>query len=162
MFNKAPDNTATSEHAHVIAPPPLIAVAAALSGFGLRELWPACLWPWHHAAIPEALCFAVSLLLAGPAIARMLQRRTAIFPHHTTTALVTSGPFRVTRNPLYLSLGLLLAGLALAMNSLAIAVMIAPWVVVMRYGVIAREERYLEGKFGEEYRAYCRRVRRWL
>jgi len=153
---------ASSDHAHVIAPPPLIAAAAALAGIGLRQLWPVPLWPWPHAAIPAGLCFAVALLLAGPAFARMLLARTAVIPHHATTALVTSGPFRFTRNPLYLSLGLLLAGLALAMNSLAIAVMIAPWAAVMRSGVIAREERYLEGKFGEEYRAYCRRVRRWL
>ena len=92
----------------------------------------------------------------------MLRMRTTVLPHHATTALVTSGPFRFTRNPLYLALGLVLTGLALAVNSMAMAVMIAPWALVMRYGVIAREEHYLEGKFGEEYRAYCRRVRRWL
>jgi protein-S-isoprenylcysteine O-methyltransferase Ste14 len=153
---------ATSDHAHVIAPPPLIAAAAALGGLGLRQLWPVRLWPWSNAAIPAGLCFAGALLLAGPALARMLLARTAIIPHHATTALVTTGPFRFTRNPLYLSFGFLLAGLALEVNSLAMAVMIAPWVIVMRRGVITREERYMEGKFGDEYRAYCRRVRRWL
>jgi protein-S-isoprenylcysteine O-methyltransferase Ste14 len=59
-------------------------------------------------------------------------------------------------------MGVGMAGVALAVNSLALLVIIAPWAVVMRYGVIAREERYLEGKFGRDYRAYCRRVRRWL
>ena len=75
--------------------------------------------------------------------------------------LVTSGPFRFTRNPIYLAMGVGMAGVALAVNSLALLVIIAPWAVVMRYGVIAREERYLGGKFGEDYRGYCRRVRRW-
>jgi protein-S-isoprenylcysteine O-methyltransferase Ste14 len=154
--------TATSDRAHVVAPPPLIAAAAVVGGASLRLLWPAHLWPWPHAAIPACSCFALSLLLAVPAVGRMLRIRTAIIPHHTTTGLVTSGPFRFTRNPLYLALGLLLAGVALAMNSLALAVMIVPWSIVMRYGVIAREEHYLEQKFGEDYRAYCRRVRRWL
>ena len=148
--------------AHVIAPPPLIAAAAALGGVGLRLWWPAPLWPWPEAMIPACACFAGSLLVAGPAGWRMWRTRTAIVPHHTTTALVVSGPFRFTRNPLYLALGLVLAGLAFATNSLAVAVMIVPWTIVMRYGVIAREERYLEGKFGEDYRAYCRRVRRWI
>jgi len=59
-------------------------------------------------------------------------------------------------------MGLLLAGVAFALNSLAMLLVIVPWAVVMHHGVIAREERYLEGTFGEDYRAYCRRVRRWL
>jgi protein-S-isoprenylcysteine O-methyltransferase Ste14 len=112
--------------------------------------------------IPATGCFAVAAILAGAAAGRFWHARTTVLPHRTTTALVTSGPFRLTRNPLYLSLGLLMAGAAFAMNSLAMLTMLAPWAVVMRYGVIAREERYLEGKFGEDYRAYCQRVRRWL
>jgi protein-S-isoprenylcysteine O-methyltransferase Ste14 len=150
------------DHAHVIAPPPLILVAAIVIGAGLRGGWPVPLWPWTGRWIPTAGCFATPLILAVGAAREMRRARTAILPDRTTTALVTSGPFRLTRNPLYLSLGLLLAGAAFAMNSLAVLAMIVPWAVVMRYGVIAREERYLERKFGEDYRAYRRRVRRWL
>jgi protein-S-isoprenylcysteine O-methyltransferase Ste14 len=153
---------ATADHAHVIAPPPLIAVAAMLIGAGLHCLWPAPLWPWPHAWAPAAACFAAALTLAGPAVRRIWQVRSSILPHRATTALVISGPYRVTRNPMYLAMGLLLAGVAFALNSLAMLLVIVPWTVVMRHGVIAREERYLEGKFGEDYRAYCRRVRRWL
>ncbi len=107
-------------------------------------------------------CFFVAVILAGAAAGRFWRAQTPVLPHRATTALVTSGPFRLTRNPLYLSLGLVLAGLAFALNSLAVLAMIAPWTLVMRYGVIAREEQYLELKFGEDYRAYCQRVRRWL
>jgi protein-S-isoprenylcysteine O-methyltransferase Ste14 len=154
--------TSASDHAHVIAPPPLIAAAALLLGLGGRSVWPIGCWPWDFVWIPAMACFAAAAILAAFAFARFWQARTTVLPHHTTTALVTSGPFRLTRNPLYLSIGLSLAGVAFAMNSLAMLAMVVPWAVVMRHGVIAREERYLEGKFGEDYRAYCRHVRRWL
>jgi protein-S-isoprenylcysteine O-methyltransferase Ste14 len=153
---------APADHAHLIAPPPLIAVVAAVLGAGLRFLWPAPLWPWSHAWAPMGACFAGALILAAAATRRSWRVRSTILPHRATTALVTSGPFRFTRNPLYLAMGLLLTGVAFAANSLAMFVVIGPWVIVMRCGVIAPEERYLEGKFGEGYRAYCRRVRRWL
>jgi protein-S-isoprenylcysteine O-methyltransferase Ste14 len=154
--------TIAPDHARVIAPPPLIVAAALLTGVGLRLRWPVTLWPWGHAWVPATVCFIAALILAGTAAGRIWAVRTTVLPHRTTTALVTSGPFRFTRNPLYLAMGIVMTGVALAVNSLALLVVIAPWAVVMRYGVIAREERYLEGKFGEDYRAYCRHVRRWL
>ena len=70
--------------------------------------------------------------------------------------------FRFSRNPLYLSLTLLFTGLSLVMNSLWGLVVLVPVLVVMHVGVIRREERYLEAKFGESYRQYCSEVRRWL
>jgi protein-S-isoprenylcysteine O-methyltransferase Ste14 len=152
---------AAPDHAQVIAPPPLIVVAALLAGVGLRFHWPMALWPWGHVWIPATVCLVAALTLAGTAGSRIWQARTTILPHRTTTVLVTSGPFRFTRNPIYLAMGVGMTGVALAANSLALLVIIAPWAVVMRYGVIAREERCLEGKFGEDYRGYCRRVRRW-
>ena len=154
--------TVVPDHAQVIAPPPLITAAAALAGVGLRSVWPMNFWPWGHAWIPSMACFFGAVVLAGAAAGLFWRARTTVLPHRTTTALVTSGPYRLTRNPLYLSLGLLMAGAAFATNSLTVLAMLLPWAVVMRYGVIAREERYLEQKFGEDYRAYCRRVRRWL
>jgi protein-S-isoprenylcysteine O-methyltransferase Ste14 len=154
--------TATPDHAHVIAPSPLIVAAALLLGAGLHYLWPVPFWPWPYVWAPAAACFAAALTLAGPAVRRIWRVRSTILPHRATTALVISGPYRCTRNPMYLAIGLLLAGVAFALNSLAMLLVIVPWAVVMRHGVIAREERDLEGKFGEDYRAYCRRVRRWL
>jgi protein-S-isoprenylcysteine O-methyltransferase Ste14 len=154
--------TAAPDHARVIAPPPLIVAGAILLGMGLRLRWPMVLWPCGHAGVPATVCFAAALTLAGAAVGSIWRARTTVLPHRTTTALVTSGPFRFSRNPIYLAMGLLMAGVALAVNSLALLLMIPPWAVVMQYGVIAREERYLAGKFGEEYRAYCGCVRRWL
>jgi protein-S-isoprenylcysteine O-methyltransferase Ste14 len=79
-----------------------------------------------------------------------------------TTAIVFTGPYRFTRNPMYLGLALLQAGLAMVTNSLWPLLTLAPVIVAVRRLVIDREERYLEAKFGEEYRAYKARVRRWV
>ena len=87
---------------------------------------------------------------------------TNINPLMPTTSIVTSGPFRFTRNPLYVSLTLLYLGLTLAFNTWWGIVGLIPLLVVMHYGVVLREERYLEQKFGEMYRQYRSKVRRYL
>ncbi len=83
-------------------------------------------------------------------------------PWRASSALVTSGPYRFTRNPMYLGMASLYAGIALAFGLLwSLALLLAVLVVIDR-GVIAREERYLERRFGDEYRIYKQQVRRWL
>ena len=79
-----------------------------------------------------------------------------------STTVVTTGLYRLSRNPIYLGLAALYLGLAFAANSGWAVILLLPILAVMRYGVIAREERYLEAKFGDDYRAYKARVRRWL
>ena len=92
----------------------------------------------------------------------MKQAGTNINPLQPATSLVTTGPFRFSRNPLYLSLTLLFAGLSLILNSLWGLIALAPVLAILHFGVILREERYLEAKFGESYRQYRTQVRRWL
>ncbi|MEW6324962.1 MAG: isoprenylcysteine carboxylmethyltransferase family protein [Nitrospirota bacterium] len=102
------------------------------------------------------------VLLAAAGFRAMIRVGTHIDPFKPTTALATDGPFRFTRNPLYLSLTLLYGGIALFVN-LPWAMLLLPIVLWMiRRGVIDREERYLEQQFGEDYLRYKRRVRRWL
>jgi len=79
-----------------------------------------------------------------------------------TTALVTTGPFRFSRNPLYVSLTLGYIGIAVAAQSLWALALLIVVLVVMQKGVISREERYLERKFGADYLRYKERVRRWI
>jgi len=79
-----------------------------------------------------------------------------------TTTIVDSGPYRFTRNPIYLAMFLGLAGLALAFDSLWLLAALVLFALVIRYGVVAREETYLEGRFDDIYRRYRSRVRRWL
>lgn len=87
---------------------------------------------------------------------------TSVHVHQPTTAIVTDGAYRFSRNPIYLAMTLLIAGIGVAVDGVWVIAMLAPTLVVMHYGVIAREEGYLEAKFGEEYLKYKRSVRRWI
>ncbi len=146
----------------VIAPPPLIVLAALLTGFGLEYLWPSLV-------IPNAVGYPVGGFLAlvgfGLAFSALFGFRRAgtnAEPWQPTTALVANGPYRFTRNPMYVGLALVHLGIAAAFGGLWVAAMLVPALVTLRYGVIAREERYLEAKFGDAYRDYMGSVRRWL
>ncbi len=92
----------------------------------------------------------------------MRRAGTNVRPDQPTLALVFDGPFRFTRNPLYLAATGLYLGIALLVDALWPLLLLVPVLAVLRWGVVAREERYLEAKFGEPYRAYKARVRRWL
>ncbi len=150
------------DHAEVIGPPPLLYTAALVIGAGLEWFWPTAIGlGW----LP--LVLGAILILAGLAIALLgavaLRRAgTAIPPNLPTTELVTDGPYRWSRNPLYLALTLIYAGVGLIADDLWILVLLVPLLLLIHWGVVVREERYLEAKFGEAYRRYKERVRRWL
>ena len=80
----------------------------------------------------------------------------------STMTIVTDGPYRFTRNPIYLGMFLGQTGLAIGFNNLWVLAMLIPFYLVLRYGVVAREEAYLEHKFGNVYSDYKSHVRRWL
>jgi protein-S-isoprenylcysteine O-methyltransferase Ste14 len=83
-------------------------------------------------------------------------------PYKPVSHIATEGPFRYTRNPAYLSMTMMYAGIASLANALWAIVLLPVALVVIERGVIEREERYLEGKFGEEYLSYKARMRRWI
>ena len=143
-------------------PPPLYYIAGYLAGVVLELVLPTN-WP------PTGVRIAVAVLTAGAWLgldgAAMLSFRragTSMVPMNPTTALVTSGPYRLTRNPMYLGMAFLYVAFAFAFGvTWALAFLPAVLVIVDRF-VIAREEPYLERKFGQPYRDYKARVRRWL
>lgn len=104
----------------------------------------------------------LSGLLARSAEAAMKRAGTNVRPDQPTLALVTDGPFRWTRNSLDLAAGGLYVSVALLVNTLWPLMLLAPLFGVLQWGVVRREERYLETKFGAVYRAYRSRVRRWF
>ena len=91
-----------------------------------------------------------------------VRSRTTVLPDRPATKLIIAGPFKITRNPLYVSLLLLYFAIALWLNSIWPFLFAVPLVVVLRHYVIRREEKYLERKFGADYVDYKNHVRRWL
>jgi protein-S-isoprenylcysteine O-methyltransferase Ste14 len=115
--------------------------------------------------IAAALAHSVTtfaLALFAWAISTMTRAGSNVPTRLPTTTIVETGPYRFTRNPIYLGMVLGLIGLAIAFNSLWLLMALVPFALVIRYGVITREEAYLERKFGDVYRRYRARVRRWL
>jgi len=92
----------------------------------------------------------------------MKKSKTAITYHNPTTLIITAGPFRFTRNPLYLSLLLVMAGIAVMANSTWHLLALIILFLIFNFNVVEREERYLQKKFGKEYIQYKKGVRRWI
>jgi protein-S-isoprenylcysteine O-methyltransferase Ste14 len=145
----------------LVFPPLLFGVALAL-GLLLHLIYPVNLLPVLLARVLGTLILIASVWLALSAEAAMKRAGTNVRPDRPTLALVTDGPFRFTRNPLYLAAIGIYVGIALLVDTLWPLVLLIPLLVVLAKGVIGREERYLEAKFGETYRNYKSRVRRWL
>ncbi|MBO6561606.1 MAG: isoprenylcysteine carboxylmethyltransferase family protein [Nisaea sp.] len=161
-MNDESNQAEEKDTAGVILPPPVILLIAVLLGFGLDYLWPRPFAPdWARYYLGSAVILsAIALAIAGE---RQFKRAgTSVKPWVPSTAIVTSGVFARTRNPMYLAMVILLAGIGLLGNSLWFPVITIGFVGVMQYGVILREEAYLERKFGTPYVEYKARVRRWI
>jgi protein-S-isoprenylcysteine O-methyltransferase Ste14 len=151
--------------AGVIAPPPLLALAAVLLGLALDWLLPGgvlttVLAPWVRFPI-AAVLLGAGATLGLFAVYGFRQAGTHVEPWKPSTALVTGGVFGRLRNPMYVGLTLMLAGLAVLLASDWMLVTTMIFVPVIHFGVVRREERYLEKKFGEAYRSYKAGVPRY-
>lgn len=149
-------------HAGVVVPPPLIYLAFFLVGLVLQRYLPLPRLPIGIGRAVGVVLVLLWLALFLWSIRRFWAAGTSVIPVRPTTALVIEGPYRFTRNPMYLGLLFLYAGLA-CWFGLVWPLLLAPAVVwVINVYVIAREERYLDRKFGQEYRQYRAQVRRWI
>jgi protein-S-isoprenylcysteine O-methyltransferase Ste14 len=153
----------TKDNAGVLVPPPAAWAAAFLIGLGLDWLHPL---PFMPGGVPRvwvgAAVVAIGVALAVSALIAFRRAGTRVEPYKPTTAIVSDGPFGLTRNPIYVGMFLGQIGLAIGFDSLWIVVMLVPFFLVIRYGVVAREEAYLERKFGSAYLDYKSRTRRWV
>ena len=145
-------------------PPPLIYVTALVIGWALQRWisWPITAGP-SRARLAIALLFTLAYLaLFVGAITVFRRARTTFIPNRPATAFVTAGPYRWSRNPMYLSLVCLYVATAIFLNTWWALVLLPVVVVAIDRLVIAREERYLSAAFPAEYAAYRARVRRWI
>lgn len=156
MQNGAPDK------ANVIALPPLIYAAAFGVGLLLHLAFPVHFLPEKLADGIGVVLVIVSFPIAIAALRTLTRAHTTFDTMKPTTAIVTNGLFRYSRNPIYIALTLLYLGVALLINALWLLLLVVPLLVVIQRGVIAREEAYLARKFGDQYLNYKAQVRRWI
>ena len=152
-----------AETANVVIKPTIAWPVAVLAGLVLSWLVPLPFIPGQMpTGLLGAIAFAAALALFIWAIATLRRAGSNVPTDSPTTAIVESGPYRFTRNPIYLGMVLGLVGPGVGLNDFWFLATLAVFAVVIRYGVIAREEAYLERKFGDVYRSYRARVRRWV
>lgn len=159
------DEDGAGETAGVIVQPPLLYGGFLLAGLALDWLWPL----EALSALPRQrnMLFGAVLMVLGVGLLIAAFRRfkvagTNIPTWRPTLALVTGGIYGLSRNPIYLGLTLVYLGIGMSLASLWPLALLAPLLLITRYGVIAREEAYLTRLFGDDYQAYTARVRRWF
>ena len=149
-----------------LSPPPLVFVAALVLGLRLDAARPWALVADGGGARAVATLgvalMAAGALFAASAIGLFVRHRTTIVPHHRSRALVTGGPFRVTRNPMYVASAAVYVGVALHANALWPLLLLALPLAFLQFVTIPREEALLRAAFADEYPSYAARVRRWL
>lgn len=165
MSDSSPLENARSDHdappGTILAPSPLLTLAAFLTGVGIEWIWPSRLLPWTWTLLIGTVLLGIGGVLFGGALWTMRQRGK--HPSHSDEPpeLITDGPFRYSRNPIYVGHSLMHIGGSFLIDSVWPLVMLVPVLLYLRR-VIKREEARLVTLFGDEYDRYCQNVRRWL
>ncbi len=165
-MNPEPPPDAPSDNTHTPAlrvKPPILFLAVIVAGWAADHVWPTTF------ALPRAalLTLAAALMLLGASLASwgwwaFHRAGTSALPWRPSTAIARSGPYRFTRNPMYVGMALAASGVALALDTAWTLLLIPPALLGVWAWAIAPEERYLESRFGEPYRQFKQATRRWL
>lgn len=151
-----------ADHPDVVVKPPLLVLGALAAAFVVDALWPAAVLP-RAVQVPIGIAlFVAGGCLAGWAMHTFRRAGTNIPTWRPTLAIATTGPYRFTRNPIYIAMCVAFLGIAILGDSLWAVAAVVPVALVLHFGVVRREETYLEGKFGEDYRRYRAATRRWV
>lgn len=153
------------DNPNVIAPPPLIFLSGLLLGGIIQWFHPLYIFSFDYlvySRIAGVLIIAGGLGIILTAHLKMKKARTNIEPWKPTNAILSDGIYSYSRNPVYLAMVLIFCGVKLIVNSVWLLPALVLVLIVIHFGVILREEKYLERKFGEEYLGYKKRVRRWI
>jgi len=157
------ESTSTDDHADVRILPPLLFLGSIAFGVLLQLTINVQLVADHPLRVPLGL--ALVALGVAPMVWAMVWIRATHQdpdPRKPTPELIVGGPFRFSRNPIYVGMALIQAGIGVALANPWILLLIAPTLAILRRGVIEKEEAYLERKFGDAYTRYRASVRRWL
>lgn len=147
----------------ILVLPPVLVGGTLLIGTVLHlAVWPIELLPVVLSRVLGVTIFIASGVLAHLAHLAMKRVGTNVFPTQPSLALATDGPYRYSRNPLYIAAAGVYLGVTLWVDSLVLLILLPPMVAVLHLGIVLPEERYLAAKFGRSYDAYRSAVRRWL
>lgn len=146
----------------VRAPPPVIYLSFIVLGIGLQFRWPLNFLPIETRLPLGFVLVVLSLVLFAWAVRTFLAAKTSFDHRKPTTSLISSGPFRFSRNPIYVGMTLFGLGVGVLLDNLWIVLLMLPAAFVIRFFVIAREEDFMQNKFGEDYLRYKSSVRRWI
>ncbi|MEO7822004.1 MAG: isoprenylcysteine carboxylmethyltransferase family protein [Gemmatimonadaceae bacterium] len=153
----------TADVPDILVLPPVLVGGMLLIGVLVHyALWTVTLMPTVLARVLGVLVFVSAGALAHFAQLAMKRVGTSILPTQPTLALATDGPYRFSRNPLYVAAIGVYLGVTLWVNGLAPLLLMVPMTWLLHWGIVLREERYLQSKFGTAYQAYRTTVRRWL
>lgn len=155
-MNREPD------HPNVVIFPPLIPLSVLVVTLGLHRVWPLPIPVKTTAFVIGVILCLLGIGCAAWGRITLARAKTNVSPLKPTTAIVTGGPFRFTRNPLYVGVSTLLLGLSFLIGTWWGMIILLPAMFLLHYGVILREERYLEQKFGDPYLTFKKSVRRYL
>lgn len=148
--------------AGVIAPPPLIFLGGLIIGGVIGWFYSVTFLPNYWGRALGGIFVVLGLGIIFVAKSKMAKAETNIEPWKPTTAILSDGIYGASRNPVYVAMIVVYLGVVFLFNSLTILLPLILVLLVMHYGVILREERYLEEKFGKEYLSYKEKVRRWV
>ena len=151
-----------TDHASVVVNPFVIYLGVAIAAVALQQIAPLPFIAQTPARVLGLLLIALNFGFGLPALQGMLRAKTSPNPHRPSTALVLSGVYRFTRNPMYVGLTLVFAGVLTFFKVTWGLVFIPLVVVLITIWVIVPEEKYLENKYGEDYLQYKSSVRRWI
>jgi protein-S-isoprenylcysteine O-methyltransferase Ste14 len=156
MKTERPDNAEVAFH------PPRLLLATIVLGFAARWLAPLSFLPVVVSRTAGPIIFSLSVVLFIWSVFSLRRGGASIPTGEPTERIISSGPYGFSRNPIYLAMILLQIGISFWANSLWFLLFAALSAALLVWGVISREELYLESKFGADYVAYKTRVRRWL
>jgi protein-S-isoprenylcysteine O-methyltransferase Ste14 len=155
----------TDDHADVAIKPPLLFLGALALGCLLSLIVP--IGPRLASPNGNALAVGLTFVALGFALAALSARAfrragTDVVPGRPASTLVTTGPYRITRNPIYIGMTLVYFGLSIVMTSIWVLLLLVPLLMILQQGVVLPEEAYLKRRFGAAYRKYQAHVPRWL
>src|SRR5918995_2584466 len=156
------DGRGNTDNPGVVAPPPFIYAGALAAGLVATRRFRLPFLPRRLGRTLGPLMIVCGFVIGLLGFREVHRAGSNVDPYKPVTAIVTGGPYRFTRNPMYLGFVLQYVGISALFNALLPILLLPALQQLMRRGVIEREERYLERKFGEEYLQYKGRVRRWI